>query len=96
MSMYERNCKSCGKPLKFVESATSGKWMALDRDPVEGGNVVITPMGVAQVFPNWQAAIDAYCCLPLYQDHHVSCPSAEEWRARARAKAQQSFDTSLG
>jgi hypothetical protein len=67
--------------VRFVKTV-AGKWMILDDGPVRGGNVTIVG-GVAQVYRDWEAAIDAHPCLPLYQDHHVTCPQAKEWRRDA-------------
>ena len=79
-------CRSCGARVTWVRSAATGKWMILDEDPLRGGNVVVirgadgTPK--AHVYRDWEAAIEAHPCMPRYQDHHVSCPQAGDWRGR--------------
>jgi hypothetical protein len=75
------NCKSCDAPVRFVKSAATGKWMILNASPVRGGNIIVTE-GLAHVYPNWEAAIDAHPCMPLYQDHHATCPNAEQHRRK--------------
>lgn len=76
---YVRTCKTCKAEVIFAKMIT-GKWMPVDRDPVDGGNIqlVLTAAGpVAHVKST--AALDAEG-VSKYISHFVSCRDAAQHR----------------
>lgn len=73
-------------PVKWAK-APSGKWMILDAEPSERGNVVLefNPHHGRQdalIFKDAEMAAAIVPGEPRYLDHHVTCPQAKEWRGR--------------
>lgn len=77
-------CRSCGAAVRFVRTA-KGKTQILDAEPSESGNVQIILLGgeeVAHVLGGEFRAAAQIESIPLYLDHHATCPQAEDWRNR--------------
>lgn len=75
-------CRSCGAPVRFVKTA-KGKTQILDAEPTDNGNVQIGYVGgveMALVLSVEDQAAAVAEGLPLYLDHHATCPQAQEWR----------------
>lgn len=69
----------CEAPVRWVASAKTGRWMILDRDPVDGGNIALvddplTCRPFAHVGP------DPKVPGPRYQVHQVTCRPVEQVR----------------
>ncbi len=76
-------CASCKATVKWVRSGTTGKWMILDAEPVEGGRI-----GIVDDLA-WVDTGDMFNPVPpgpRYHDHHVTCPDAKAWSEKAKAR----------
>ncbi len=69
-------CRSCERPVRFVESAVSGRVMILDGEPSDKGNVAIDENGQARVVSNPPEGST------LYLSHFATCPDAKRFRRR--------------
>ena len=69
-------CRSCGRPVRFVESAVSGRVMILDGEPSDKGNVTIDENGQARVV---STPLDGSA---RYLSHFATCPDAKRFRRR--------------
>ena len=88
-------CTSCGAEVRFERHHRTGRWMILDVDPCEDGNIVL--MGGAAVFTDAEAARKAAGAgRPRYKDHHTTCPASAEWHEKAKQKRQEQQQMSLG
>ena len=65
------NCKSCQAEVLFVKSATSEKFMILNKKPEKRIIITISDDGVT---PPKARIVDTYT------DHHSTCPDAEKYR----------------
>jgi len=72
--MKPDHCRSCGAPIRWAITAANGKSIPLDRDPVDGGNVILVE-GVAYMNANPDLFTDA-----RYVSHFATCPEANRWR----------------
>ena len=70
-------CKSCNALIDWYKNATSGKWMPLDREPAEDGNVYV------DVVANVAKVVDVGSHKPLYKSHFATCAQAATHRRRA-------------
>jgi len=72
-----RKCKSCHAPIIWAKNETTGKWMPLDYDPHEGGNVFLFLNGKCRVgkqddqLPDWSTR---------HFSHFARCPHANDHR----------------
>ncbi len=90
-------CKSCGAPVCFAKSA-SGKWMILNAEPSEDGNVVLDfrpqyGRHDASVFKDAETAKTFAPNEPRYLDHHVTCPQSKDWKAKASVHTTERADS---
>lgn len=69
-------CRSCGAPTFFAPSATSGKRMILNAEPVADGNVVLED-GRARVLRAGEEAP-----APRYVTHFATCNDPKRWRGK--------------
>ena len=74
-------CRSCGAPIRWALTASSGRRIPLDYDPHPDGNISLAAdtSGLEIL-----AVVDG---LPLgdrprYLSHFVTCPQAEGWRRK--------------
>lgn len=75
-------CRSCNAEVRFVKTV-GGKTQILDAEPSEKGNVQIVMVGgeeIAQALgPAFRASAQMEG-IPLYLDHHATCPNVKDWR----------------
>lgn len=77
-------CKSCGSPVRWARSKSSGKNLPLDPEPNPNGNLGIVeaqhPPGSSMALPvvavNPTKALTNY----RYLSHFVTCPNADQHR----------------
>ena len=88
-------CRSCRAPIVWAVTS-DGKRMPLDAAPIPAGNVVLVGTSVTDhgATPTARVLAAAQDTLfggmgrpgdtggPYYQAHWVSCPDADDWRAR--------------
>lgn len=84
--MAKKQCESCGVPIRWAKSA-KGKWLCLDAEKTEGGNVVLfldeREQGATGVV--FKSAVEAEAKFPgrpRYTSHHMTCKQGKEWRRR--------------
>lgn len=76
-------CRSCGAPVRWIRSATTGKNMPLDAEPTSDGNILIDTLGLAHVHASPTAAIErGIPDQPRYLSHFTTCPDAAAHRRR--------------
>lgn len=87
-------CSSCGRPIRWVVIAKSGKKMPVDAVQVLDGN--IAPLGttdgasglplVQYVTQDSKPAFDSLAppAVPRYKSHFATCPHAASHRTGAR------------
>lgn len=77
-------CRSCGAPLRFTKNQTTGKWLPIDPEPHENGNITIDQAGFSTVHgpEGVLAALEADPDVRLYLSHHSTCPDGKQWRTR--------------
>lgn len=65
-------CKSCGAPISWVKMS-SGKFLRIDAEPSDAGNLRILPGGSAEVmnFTELGSVVG-----PRYTSHFATCPGA--------------------
>jgi hypothetical protein len=79
-------CRSCGAKVIWARTATSGKPMPVDAEPVDGGNVLLSQVvaGVgtptATVVGNTVQPSIFGDDGPRYVSHFSTCPRADEHR----------------
>ena len=67
-------CRRCRAPLLWVRTAATGKWMPLDPEPREDGNVAIDlSTGMAHVLAGAERDEVAKWAA-LYVSHFATCP----------------------
>lgn len=74
-------CASCAAPIYWVSTA-AGKWMPIDRQPRDDGNVYVDEHDVAHVqrrTTEGQVAL-GFDSARRYVSHFVSCPHADQHR----------------
>lgn len=69
-------CKTCGKPFDWYRNAETGKFMPIDPDPADNGNVRI------DVVRNVATVVAPGSHTPLYLSHFTTCPGAAEHRSK--------------
>jgi hypothetical protein len=72
-------CASCQAPIVWAITAPGGRRTPVDRDPVEGGNLVLESKGgrlIVRYVPTGQGT---------HVSHFATCPQASEWRNRGRS-----------
>lgn len=69
-------CHSCGAQIAWVQTI-AGKWMPLDPDPRDDGNVRLDKDGVAFVGNDMRAADP-----PTYVSHFATCTHPQRHRKR--------------
>jgi hypothetical protein len=72
-------CRSCKREIVWARTS-AGKFMPIDPEPTESGNVELVPCAG---WPNLKAVVHGQPpILPttLYTPHHASCPDAEQFR----------------
>lgn len=69
-------CKSCGSKIDWYRNADSGKWMPVDPDKAEDGNVRIDPVA------NTASVVAPGSHHVLYRSHFSTCPNANSHRKR--------------
>lgn len=84
-------CRSCGAPVWWAVSESTGRFMPVDADPTPDGVVERTgrmqlsrqgtPVPVVRVVPGAQQSLldDAP---DRYRPHHATCPDADQWRSQ--------------
>jgi prepilin-type processing-associated H-X9-DG protein len=72
-----QTCKHCGAPIRWVRTAKHYKWMPLDPDPDQRGNVLLVD-GHAHVIDGEGLAWSRHHAEALYRAHFASCPGREE------------------
>jgi hypothetical protein len=70
-------CKSCGRPMRWVDT-NRGRKMPVDFDPHEDGNVVVHANGRADVQGATPSEIPNGAT--LHFSHFATCPNANEHR----------------
>lgn len=66
-------CKACGRPVRWVRSAATGRLVELDPDPMPDGSIMLLANGAARFIVAEQRAT---CVAPLFRLHAAACPSA--------------------
>jgi hypothetical protein len=86
------NCRSCGAPILWTETAATGKRMPVDEDPVPDGNVFLeeTPRGlVAHAGKHPPPVVNLITVKLLgerdfgpakFVSHFGTCPQSKGWR----------------
>lgn len=77
-------CRSCGADVMFVKSATSGKSMILDAQPGKG---IVRTLAEDDLILAGNSDRDEYVrarVVPVFTDHHVTCPDAAAWKGKTR------------
>jgi hypothetical protein len=69
-------CSSCRAPIFWAKSASTGKPMPIDAEPVDNGNLAIDAGKAFLLNAEQRAAYRG----PRYRSHHASCPDAAKWR----------------
>ena len=64
-------CRTCNAPVIWVQSASTGKRMPLNRDPIPGGTYQIDERGFAHVDRSQPTGRIS---------HFATCPNAKTWR----------------
>lgn len=72
-------CRSCGAPMIWLRSASTGNLMCLDAEPVADGNIVILD-GKAVVRKGDLFEENIAADAPRYKSHHATCPDAAKYR----------------
>jgi hypothetical protein len=67
-------CKRCGAPVRWVRTAKHYKWMPLDPEPDERGNVILVD-GRAHVIDGEALAWSRANQEALYRAHFATCNS---------------------
>lgn len=80
MTDTDTTCRACGQPIRWVITE-GGRRIALDPDPVDGGNIV--PIYVedrlrARVLTGTELPHEG----PAWRRHSAACPESAEARAR--------------
>lgn len=71
-------CRSCGKPIFWIPSETTGKLTPIDVDPDPSGNVVIIlPEMMYRVLKKREPRPPT-----TYTSHFATCPDAAKYRAK--------------
>jgi hypothetical protein len=76
-------CRSCNAPVIWARSASSGRLMPVDREPVDGGNVLVTrgPSGFTATVVGKQPQPNLFGDDgPRYTSHFATCPNADTHR----------------
>lgn len=75
-------CRTCGAPVIWIRSATSARYMILDREPAADGTITINAAGRAVVAADLRtgdlfapAPVVPAADVPRYRDHHATCPN---------------------
>ncbi|HKE66002.1 MAG TPA: hypothetical protein VKB59_15305 [Micromonosporaceae bacterium] len=79
---HVRTCRSCGKPVLWVETA-NGKRMPVDPEPSPRGNLWLSFDPDRAAFTAHTAARgngDEPASVARYVAHFVTCPQADDWR----------------
>lgn len=82
-------CKSCGASIFFATTDKSAR-TPIDFEPCDDGNLSVSrgiPLPKAVVLRPAQAAGMREAGMPTYRSHFASCPDADRFRHRARARA---------
>lgn len=79
-------CKSCGKPVLWVRSATTGNLMPIDAIPSEDGNIALIN-GEAVVFGGslFEPMLPAG---PRHKSHFATCSDPELYRRKKAKKGE--------
>jgi len=77
--MIDDICSSCGASIRWARTALDES-IPLDVEPVDGGNVEITPDGRALVVQPDQLGL--FGTPPRFVSHFATCPHADEHRRR--------------
>lgn len=93
-----QTCRSCGAAIRWAKSASSGKPMILDRDPVpfDQGGIVLSqvafgePIAVVLGYA-LRAAVQGADGQPalFYRSHFATCRDAAAWRKHNEKQAAQ-------
>ena len=86
-------CRSCGAPIIWAISESSGRRMPIDAQPVEGGTILLQhilagePSMAHITKPEERVALAAQAAtrgepLRLFVSHHATCPQADDWRRK--------------
>lgn len=76
-------CRSCGAPIVWCVSASTGKRMPVDAIPDPNGNIVLDRAGaepVVTVRPEAGLQLLDPPDLELHLSHFVTCPDSKDWR----------------
>lgn len=84
-------CRACGKPMAFVQSATSRQMIPIDPTPVPNGNIVLEVRGGQTVAVHKPLGPDDGVAAgpddgtpPCYLSHFATCTSPADFRRRKR------------
>lgn len=72
-------CRSCQAPILWGITS-KGKAMPLDLEPVEAGNVFLSPDGSARVLNKAALEEARLTNTPLRKSHHATCRHGRAWR----------------
>jgi hypothetical protein len=76
--MSNGKCRSCGKPVLWVEMLGSGKKNPLDPEPTDKGNVVLVGEGKAEMVRGTDKSPGEL----LYLSHFATCTQAAKHRKK--------------
>jgi hypothetical protein len=81
------HCKSCGQPIRWAKSFTTGKRIPLNTTPTDTGNLGVVAwdeqpgtfaLPLVAINPSTGSAVTPY----RYTSHFANCPQADKWRKR--------------
>lgn len=75
-------CRSCGRQIRWMVTAVSGKRIPLDPAPAQDGNIRLDDEGVAHALNPLEAEAARSGGEALFASHFVTCPDADRWRRR--------------
>lgn len=78
------NCRSCGAPMLWVRSATTGSLMPLDAEPCEDGNITLVD-GLAHVHGKTLFEEPTSPDEARYKSHFATCSNPAQHR-KGKAK----------
>lgn len=83
--MNASNCRSCGAPIVWARSASTGSLMPINPEPCANGNIILTEPadpGAPLLWTVLTAAARAQPALgePRYMSHFATCPRAGQHR----------------